>query len=165
MKYFAMIEGNQRGPYSLDELAGAGVTPDTFVWCKEMSDWRRADEVAEICRYFRQRLAGDFAAKVPEVEDKDKRTADETFESWPEPGFHDADTSQPPRNLLLYAIAVAVACCPLTGVLAIIFSVRTNKLWQQGRREDAYEAYRKARLWTGITFFLGFLLAALFIRW
>ncbi|MBD5283154.1 MAG: DUF4339 domain-containing protein [Bacteroides sp.] len=57
MKYFAMINGERKGPYTLDELAEAGVTPETYVWSKGMKDWEKAEEVADICRYFRQRIA------------------------------------------------------------------------------------------------------------
>ncbi len=57
MKYYAMIEGTRKGPYTLDELAQAGVTPSTYVWTKGMKDWEKAEDVADICRYFRQRIA------------------------------------------------------------------------------------------------------------
>lgn len=57
MKYFAMIDGERKGPFTLDELATAGVTPQTYVWSKDMKDWEKAEEVADICRYFRQRIA------------------------------------------------------------------------------------------------------------
>ena len=53
-----MIGGERRGPYELDELSGAGVRPDTYVWCKTMTDWQQARDVAEICRHFRRQLAG-----------------------------------------------------------------------------------------------------------
>ncbi len=43
MRYFAMIDGERRGPFGLDELADAGVRPDTYVWCKGMSDWEKAE--------------------------------------------------------------------------------------------------------------------------
>lgn len=57
MKYFAMIDGEQKGPLTLQELPAAGVTPDTYVWCKGMADWEKAGDVADICRFFRQRIA------------------------------------------------------------------------------------------------------------
>ena len=50
MRYFAMIGGEQRGPYELMELSEAGVTPETYVWCKGMADWQPASDVAEIGR-------------------------------------------------------------------------------------------------------------------
>ena len=51
-----MIDGRKSGPYTLDELQEAGVTPETYVWCKGMDDWEKAADVADICRYYRQRL-------------------------------------------------------------------------------------------------------------
>ncbi len=58
MKYFAMIDGQRTGPWELWQLPEAGVTPDTYVWCKGMTDWRKAEVVADVCRYYRQHLAG-----------------------------------------------------------------------------------------------------------
>lgn len=62
MKYYAHIDGQQRGPYTLEELHSAGVTPDTYVWTKGMQDWMPAGQVPDICRYFRQHLGGQFPA-------------------------------------------------------------------------------------------------------
>ena len=53
-----MIDGRQIGPIELDDIAEAGVRPDTYVWCKGMPDWQEASEVPDICRFFRLRLAG-----------------------------------------------------------------------------------------------------------
>ncbi len=50
--YFAMIDGERRGPFRLDQLRDAGVGPDTYVWSKGMADWEQAADVADICRYF-----------------------------------------------------------------------------------------------------------------
>lgn len=84
MKYFAMIGGVQRGPFDLDRLVEEGVRPDTYVWCKGMDDWTQANEVPDICRFFRQRLAGmhgsqarvsssDQQIRMPDSMIKDKR--------------------------------------------------------------------------------------------
>lgn len=56
MRYFVMKDGEQCGPYRVEELETAGVTPETYVWCKGMADWQQAGEVADICRYFRNLL-------------------------------------------------------------------------------------------------------------
>lgn len=63
MKYFAMIDGRRYGPMELDDLVREGVRPDTYVWCKGMEDWAMADEVPDICRYFRQRLSGTLPSQ------------------------------------------------------------------------------------------------------
>lgn len=56
MKYYAMIEGQQRGPFELEELPGAGVRPSTYIWCKGMDDWEKAEDIADVCRLFRNHL-------------------------------------------------------------------------------------------------------------
>ena len=51
-----MIDGKRCGPYELEELADAGVRPGTYIWCKGMDDWEKAEDVADVCRMFRNRL-------------------------------------------------------------------------------------------------------------
>lgn len=63
MKYFAMIGGHRVGPMQLDDMPREGVRPDTYVWSKGMDDWMKADEVPDICRYFRQRLSGTLPSQ------------------------------------------------------------------------------------------------------
>ncbi len=63
MKYFAMIGDRQYGPMELDEMVKEGVRPDTYVWCKGMTDWMPACDVPDICRYFRQRLSGTLPSQ------------------------------------------------------------------------------------------------------
>ncbi len=58
-----MIGGRQYGPMELEDMAAEGVRPDTYVWCKGMSDWTQASEVPDICRYFRQRLSGTLPSQ------------------------------------------------------------------------------------------------------
>lgn len=79
MKYFAMIGGRRYGPMELDEMVREGVRPSTYVWCKGMEDWVKAEEVPDICRYFRQRLSGTLPSQVGGVSaDKSRlRMADE----------------------------------------------------------------------------------------
>lgn len=45
-------------------MVSQGVRPDTYVWCKGMDDWMKADEVPDICRYFRQRLSGTLPSQM-----------------------------------------------------------------------------------------------------
>ena len=79
MKYFAMIDGRQHGPFSLDDLVKEGVRPDTYVWCKGMDDWAMASDVPDICRYFRQRLSGSLPSMrvSPAQAEEQCRMADE----------------------------------------------------------------------------------------
>lgn len=93
MKYFAMIGGVQRGPFPLDRLVEEGVRPDTYVWCKGMDDWVQANEVPDICRFFRQRLAGmhgsqnqspsaDGQIRMPDSMIKDRKEDSKPKKPW-----------------------------------------------------------------------------------
>lgn len=167
MKYFAIIDGEQKGPYTLEELHAAGVTPETYIWCKEMPDWRQASEVGDVCRYFRQHLSGtlpkrDGTAATVTSEAEDSRQ--EIFPELPEAGYRDDNIEEAPRNILIYAVLATIFCCPVSGIMAILFSIRTNRLWKEGKKEESHDAFRKARLWTGVTFFLGFFIVAALMR-
>lgn len=43
--YYLFIDNQQRGPYSLEQLAELGITPETEVWTEGMSDWQQAGDV------------------------------------------------------------------------------------------------------------------------
>ena len=80
MKYFAMIGGHQYGPMELDEMVREGVRPDTYVWCKGMTDWIQASEVPDICRYFRQRLSGTLPSQKAVAPDETRMNSAEEDE-------------------------------------------------------------------------------------
>lgn len=178
-----MIGGEKAGPYTLDQLAEAGVTPDTYVWCKGMDDWQQAKDVADICRAFRQRLAGVRAGVVSQTasEPGSSAAAQEddvqmflSFRGLPEPEEQSVDYSNPPLSLFWVSVALTFLCFPFTGWVAMLKSYRSGKLWRDSLKEEnrdraldmkkeAYDLSRQSRMWAGITFFLGFILYAMFI--
>ena len=48
MNYYFASGNEQRGPYSLGELASFGLRPDTLVWREGMAQWQRADAIPEL---------------------------------------------------------------------------------------------------------------------
>lgn len=175
-----MIEGERRGPYELDELVEAGVGPDTYVWCKGMDDWQKAEDVADICRFFRVRIFNLMhPAKIsePEVEPQPEDLQTQLSTASLEPVY---DTSNPPFPTLFISILMTFFCFPITGLVAVYYSYKSraawaeakagesdkkNKMYDEGEREQlrrqAHDYARQARMWIGITFFLSFILYAL----
>lgn len=52
--YFAVIDGNQSGPYSLAELSRLisekKIVKETYIWKPGMSQWELAENVGEVLR-------------------------------------------------------------------------------------------------------------------
>lgn len=184
MKFYAMIDGDRKGPYELEELPGAGVRPSTYIWHKGLDNWVKAEDDPEVCRLFRNHLydimhpvqptvldqsGTDNPYKVQPDEPSKPRTRfdrylEETGETLPTLEEIDAkeDKSQPPVSMVGFAWLVTILCFFPTGIVALVFAYRTGKEWNQGNREAAYDASRKAKMWTGITFFIGLIVYALF---
>lgn len=179
-KYFAMIEGRRQGPFELSQLPDAGVTPDTYVWCRGMEDWEKAAKVADICRFYRQRLSGtlpveNITGERPSDSNPISRLSDaevspklgdimrEVNRLYLEQEEERRNPTTAPRVSLALAIASTLICFPPTGFVAIYQCVRASNLWksapegEEGReqRVAAHDAARLARMWTGITLCFG----------
>lgn len=189
-KYYAIIDGEQKGPFSLEELPSAGVRPSTYIWCKGMPDWQKAEENADVCRLFRNHLydlmhpgAAAQAAQPDDVANADDRWKVQPDQpSGPPPTRFDRylqetgqnplptldeieqrkDTSSPPVSMIGYAWLVTILCCPPTGIVALVYAYKSKSTWKKGDSKLAYEFDRKAKMWTGITFFLGLIGYGLF---
>lgn len=184
-----MIDGERKGPFTLDQLHEAGVRPDTYVWAKGMDDWRKADDVADICRYYRQRIFDRMHPSAPSAPADNHNAAQNAapideqdirgLRSYPFPMPEDdpADLQNPPMSTLGVAIAVLIFCFPPTGIMAIYYSIAARKEWgksveiserkAQGDAEDfrkrAHNSARMAKMWIGITFFLGLIFYAFMV--
>lgn len=198
MKYFAIIDDEQKGPFELSQLAEAGVRPDTYVWCKGMSDWQQAKDVADICRMFRIRIHDlmhpgsggdshtpdsnikettepDKADTPPQWTDEKGRTPsrfDRYLSDSDEPRLpsleeieeREAGNTPPTSSLLLPAILVTILCFPPTGVVAICQSIKARKCRREADSDGEREHARSAKMWTGISLFLGLILYAFLVR-
>lgn len=178
MKYFARIGGKQQGPYTLQELVDAGIRPDHWVWCKGMTDWRRAREVGDICRYFRQHISEEMHPSLSDAEPIKEiptdgndaqqasgymahlaRKSGEDFTPYNE---QESDTNRKPRTWMVEAIITTFLCFPPTGFIAIYYGWKAQKNWEAGNHRESHEYARNAKMWCGITFFLGFIAYALY---
>jgi len=191
-----MISGEKCGPYELEDLAKAGVDPDTYVWCKGMADWEKAGDVADICRYFRGRVY-DRAHGTPlhhpenqasvsqpaEVRTEDpyagvplrfRDAVRRSGQKVPVPAGDDVDINRPPANTMIISLVLMLFCFPITGAVALYYSFQARRSWIESNRSEAkgsrvlyddrererlrrsaHDYDRQARMWIGISFFLG----------
>lgn len=192
-----MIDGERRGPYTLDQLAEAGVRPSTYVWCKGMADWEKAEDVADICRMFRGRLydlmhpvipaTPQVSSRADNLQDESQQTPRSRFDHLLQdtrlPSIEEIDArqdiSQPPANMVFPAILVTLLFFPPLGIFAIYFAIASRRCWTKATATSdheevkqknaktisaddwkrlAHEYCRAAKMWTGITFFIGLIL-------
>ena len=145
-----MIDGEQRGPFTLEQLPDAGVRPSTYVWCKGMDDWEKAEDVAEICRLYRRRIY-DLLHPADPVNPAESDTAGKSDPAKTEVNYFDRsmqglnlptieeldareDISQPPAKVLPWAILVTLFFFPPIGIFAIYFSVASRRCWKNSQK-------------------------------
>lgn len=173
-KYYAFIDGEQKGPFTLDELAEAGVRPSTYVWCKDMDDWHRADQVDEIRELFRRHISNPRPAPAQEIvaEEPASGRAEETAEAQPPqmrfplpPTEDDVDISRPPQVSMTLAVLSLILCFPPSGIAAVAFTYKSLKSWEASKmepkqtademRRKAHDYARLAKMWLGLTVAFG----------
>ena len=145
-----MIDGRQQGPYELAELHAAGVRPDTYVWCKTMSDWQKAEDVAEICRFYRQRI---FFLMHPEPEQTPVPVPSHDgdpysdfplrYRNYARQGNADPTINSPveninvePRSLIFPALITLILRFPLIGLVALYFAIMSRRAWKEAERSS-----------------------------
>jgi hypothetical protein len=182
MKYFAMVDGQQIGPLELEQLADAGVRPDTYVWCKGMADWQQARTVADICRHFRNRLHDKMhpQAEIP-VAQLLQEPAEQAAELSAPPRFRryidesdsaatwhdeirDPDLSRPPSTWYPFPMVFAIILCLPLGIWAALQARRAKEEWDKGLAAKAHETARQAKMCAGIGISIGMIFIAMLIR-
>lgn len=198
MRYFAMIDGERRGPFTLEQLQETGITPETYVWCKGMEDWRKAEDVADICRFYRLRIFNLMHPSVSAHSDSGESSRNNGEDSPGGGGGGESrfigrfafppeevriDDSREPMSMLTVALLLTILCFPPTGFIALYYAVKTRRTWEQAThgenspkyslttdeerrnlRLKAHDYSRSAKMWSGITFFMGMIFMSFFVH-
>lgn len=183
-RYFAMLDSQCKGPFTLEELYEAGVTPDTYVWSKKMTDWEMARDVDEIRNFTRTLLerkhyeAEQSVKKQNEEKRKDQNKSRFIQFNMEFPMVEDqVDINTPPASMIIPSILATLMCFPITGLVALLYGIKSKKEWAEALRGDnpsnsqlysekektqckerAHHYARQARMWLGIYFFMGIIL-------
>lgn len=78
MTYFILINNQQQGPYTLDELRSRNITSATLVWREGMTDWTPAWKVAELVSLFHADAANNAQTTPPPAPSAGAATAGAT---------------------------------------------------------------------------------------
>ncbi len=180
-----MINGRQNGPFKLEELPQTGLTPETYVWCKGMEDWKQAREVGEICRFYRNRIYDlahpttgreEIETPLPDATDLDTERFNDVpmrFRSQIEKAPPEQvdlesfsmkpDLTRKPSTWWPWPMVLSLFFFLPLGILAISQARKSGKAWKAGHAEEAYEYARRGKMAAGMSFSFGLIVLAAFI--
>lgn len=138
MKYYFIINGTRIGPLTLEQAMQQPLTPDTPAWAEGMSDWVTVSAMPELAQ---------FAKVPPYVGPQNMPPSGYTSEMRP---------AVRPDNYLVWSILVTLLCCLPGGIVALVYSTKTNSAWETGDYNSAYEYSGKAKTWVIVSAVIGF---------
>lgn len=183
MEIYIHTNGSNMGPYSLEQLKGLGISPDTPVWYNGLPDWTPAGAAPATRELFF--APSPDKAIVPAEPSAEAQPAPAPGESAPPvpggqqgynpnqgyyggQGYNPQGYSYgpgqqgPPPSYLAWAIISTLCCCMPFGIVAIIYASKVNSLWLRGDVYGAQKASQRAQLWTILAIVLG-LIANFFV--
>lgn len=183
MEIYIHTNGSNMGPYSLEQLKGFGISPDTPVWYNGLPDWTPAGAAPATRELFF--APSPDKAIVPAEPSAEAQPAPAPGESAPpvpggqqgynpNQGYYGGQgynpqgypygpgQQGPPPSYLAWAIISTLCCCMPFGIVAIIYASKVNSLWLRGDVYGAQKASQRAQLWTILAIVLG-LIANFFV--
>ncbi len=130
-EYYVYLNDQQQGPFTLEQLAEMGITPETEVWTQGMADWRQAGDVAELTpllqrQQFEQHIYSTPPPHAPRVEPvpaASRPNADADAGSpWQQPA-----PAEPPRSRSGVKWLIALLCLLLVVVLLAVTNPDRSK--------------------------------------
>ncbi len=125
MKVWIYVNGEQKGPYAVEELIENGVTPQTKIWFSGLPKWYPADMVPEVNHIFGESKQPEAASETAQPE----ATAETTQPPVAPPAFsvpvQAGQAPQPPvfREIQPSAVTAVVPCPPHHLVWSILLTV------------------------------------------
>ncbi len=129
MATYYIVENNQQaGPFTLDQLAAKGITPETNVWTDGMSNWTPASQVSELQSLFapQPQYAPQPQQYTPQPEPEPQVSAYQSSES---SYSNDSYEYRPPlkdwktESIILTALSVVCCCCQCFPIVGLPFGI------------------------------------------
>lgn len=146
MKKFHYTDGkNSFGPFTLEELKGQGITPETYIWSSELTTWTKAKDVSEVASIF----TSQSASTPPPLQHTADESTTQTYEPYGQTHTQSPihNYERPPKTYLIESILSTIFCCWLLGIPSIVYAASVEKKFYAGDRIGAEEASKNAKKW------------------
>ncbi|MDR3269437.1 MAG: CD225/dispanin family protein [Tannerella sp.] len=140
-EYFYLSGETKIGPFSLEALKSAPISPSTLVWNNSLPDWVEACTLPELEGLIRlENMPPPPAPQTTGYGTGHTYNAGNTFAN---------SNVQPPmpENYLVWAILTTVLCCMPLGIVSIIHSNKVASLYTAGDYAGALKASAEAKKW------------------
>ena len=129
-RFFIMIDGQQQGPLTKQDMINQGISNDTYVYNKALGTWKM---ISEIPGFLSDIIDEQPPVFIPEpIISQGPRTIIPTI---------------PPKTYLTESILVTLFCCLPFGIASIVNASKVASRFASGDYEGADEASKNAKKW------------------
>ena len=168
MATYYIVENNQQaGPFTLEQLAAKGITPDTNVWTEGMANWTLASQVSELQFLFAPQTPPQ-TPRMPEPEPapmyEQPSYNSSSYQSPSDPSSTKWGDDTPPmpkdyKTQSIIILALSLLCCPgiintVLGILALLENNKVETQYRLGNYAAAQASSDKAGKYVKIGFIL-----------
>lgn len=144
MDIYIHRDGQQQGPFTLEQLQGMDLTPDTPVWYEGLADWQPAFRAPATAPLFQPQQPPQPQYQPPQQQ--------YAYNQQPQPL---SPAMQRPQNYLVLAILSLICCCMPLGIVAVVYAAQVNSKWDGGDYYGAQRASQRAQLWVILAIVFG----------
>ena len=142
MNIFVYRNGKQEGPFGLDDLQKLGLTPDTMIWYKGLTEWTRASQCDATAVLFSQ-PEPPAPPQQPQYQQPVEQPCYDELPPCPESS----------KTLAIVLTVLAVICCcnipaMVFGILGISKGSDVSKRYAEGDIEGAENAAKQCKTFT-----------------
>jgi hypothetical protein len=143
-KEYYYLNGDAKvGPFQLEALKGAPITPGTLVWNNSLPDWVEARTLPELQSLFAP------AAAPPPTSNYNPAPNAYNPANRPYNAYSPGGANPPmPENYLVWAILTTVLCCWPFGIAAIVNAAKVSSAYAIGDYAGSQRASENAKTWS-----------------
>ena len=186
MQYYFIQNGQQMGPFTLEQLKAYNITPETDMWCEGMTNWAKAKTIPSLAPLFAGMGAAGMGQTPPGYQGNTSYGQQQGYgsqgygpqgygpqgyqqQAYQQPGYQQpyqqqpANGGYPPKSWMVESILVLIFCCLPFGIVGVVYASKVSGLYAAGRYAEAEQASRDAGKWTKLGFFIGLVVVVLYV--
>ncbi len=163
MNYFIAVNGQQTGPFTLEDLAAQRVTAQTLVWREGMAAWAPAGTLPELASILVSSEATQYQQpqqpyqqpQQPYQQPQQPYQQPQQPYQQPQQAFQQPPYTNParsqmpmPETHMVFAVLVTLFCCLPFGIAGIVNASAVSSAYAMGNYQEAVRKSESAKKWS-----------------